>query len=259
MVREEVSADIMPFQIKIPVFEGPFDLLLFFIERDELDIYNIPIAKITADFLDYIRQMELMNIDLASEFIVVAATLMKIKARMLLPRKELDELQQEIDPRDELTRKLVEYRKYREVIDELAEMEAERAKKFARGNISAELKVLTQKAMLDAEWESLTLYGLLKAFEKVMNRFQQDQSKTVHQIRQYEYSIHGQQDYILEKVQLGMKADFAILFEQLENRIHAIITFLALLELLNLQMIHIIQGEGTNNFWVTSVEHDTHL
>ena len=76
----------MPFQIKIPVFEGPFDLLLFFIERDELDIYNIPIAKITSDFLDYIRQMELMNIDLASEFIVVAATLMKIKARMLLPR-----------------------------------------------------------------------------------------------------------------------------------------------------------------------------
>lgn len=247
----------MPFQIKIPVFEGPFDLLLFFIERDELDIYNIPIAKITSDFLDYIRQMELMNIDLASEFIVVAATLMKIKARMLLPRKELDEHQQEIDPRDELTRKLVEYRKYREVIDELAEMEAERAKKFARGNVTAELKVLTQKAMLDAEWESLTLYGLLKAFEKVMNRFQQDQSKTVHKIRQYEYSIQGQQDYILEKVQPGMKADFAILFEQLENRIHAIITFLALLELLNLQMIHIIQGEGTNNFWVTSAENDT--
>ena len=90
------------YTIKLQQFEGPFDLLLFFIERDELDIYDIPIAKITEDFLEYVRHIESLNLDLASEFILVAATLIRIKAKMLLPRKELDENNQEIDPRKEL-------------------------------------------------------------------------------------------------------------------------------------------------------------
>ena len=95
------------FTIKLSKFEGPFDLLLFFIERDELDIYDIPISKITNDFLDYIRELESMNIDLASKFIVVAATLMRIKAKMLLPRKPIDEQGNEIDPREELVSRLL--------------------------------------------------------------------------------------------------------------------------------------------------------
>lgn len=98
------------YTIKIQQFEGPFDLLLFFIERDELDINDIPIAKITNDFLDYIRHLEALDIDIASEFILVAATLMRIKAKMLIPRKELDEEGNEIDPREELTQKLIEYK-----------------------------------------------------------------------------------------------------------------------------------------------------
>ena len=101
------------YEIKLPQFEGPFDLLLFFIERDELDIYNIPIARITQDFLDYIHKVSVMNIELASEFIVVAATLMRIKAKMLLPRKDLDEKGQEIDPRLELVQQLLEYKRYK--------------------------------------------------------------------------------------------------------------------------------------------------
>ena len=111
------------YTIKLPQFEGPFDLLLFFIERDELDINNIPIAKITEDFLDYIRQMEAMNIDLASEFILVAATLCRIKAKMLIPRKPVDEEGNEIDPREELVARLLEYKKYKSVLEEMREME----------------------------------------------------------------------------------------------------------------------------------------
>lgn len=102
-------ADILhkdTYNIHLPVFDGPFDLLLFFIERDELDIQNIPIAKITGDFLDYIRSMEEINIDLAGEFIVTAATLMRIKARMLLPMKKNEETQELEDPRDELVNKI---------------------------------------------------------------------------------------------------------------------------------------------------------
>ena len=110
------------FTIKLAKFEGPFDLLLFFIERDELDIYDIPIAKITKDFLAYIRELEEMNIDLASEFIVVAATLMRIKAKLLLPRKQIDEQGNEIDPREELVSRLLEYKRYKSVLDELRQL-----------------------------------------------------------------------------------------------------------------------------------------
>ena len=111
------------FEVKLPLFEGPFDLLLFFIERDELDIYDIPISKITNDFLEYIRQMEQLNIEVASEFILVAATLMRIKSKMLLPRPQLDEQGNEIDPREELVKHLLEYKKYKSVIDTFHKME----------------------------------------------------------------------------------------------------------------------------------------
>ena len=118
-----MSATASTYTIKLPQFEGPFDLLLFFIERDELDIYNIPIAKITDDFLAYIRHMEAMNIDLASEFILVAATLCRIKARLLIPRKPVDEEGNEIDPRDPLVERLLEYKRYKSVLDDLRKVE----------------------------------------------------------------------------------------------------------------------------------------
>src|SRR4249919_2617242 len=111
------------FEVKLPLFEGPFDLLLFFIERDELDIYNIPISKITKDFLDYIHQQEKLNIELSSEFILFISTLMRIKAKMLLPRKEIDAEGNEIDPRRELIDKILEYKKFKEAAVQMAEME----------------------------------------------------------------------------------------------------------------------------------------
>ena len=124
------------FTIKLPVFEGPFDLLLFFIERDELDIYNIPIASITDEFLEYLHQMESLNVDLASEFIVVAATLMRIKAKMLLPRKPVDEEGNEIDPRQELVQRLLEYKKYKSVLEDLRKLEDIRSFMNPRGYAS---------------------------------------------------------------------------------------------------------------------------
>jgi segregation and condensation protein A len=112
------------YQISLPQFEGPFDLLLFFIERDELDIYNIPITKITNDFLDFIHNTEKLNIELSSEFILFISTLMRIKAKMLLPRKELDAEGNEIDPRQELINKILEYKRFKEAATKMAEMEA---------------------------------------------------------------------------------------------------------------------------------------
>ena len=141
----------MTYKIKLPEFEGPFDLLLFFIERDELDIYDIPISKVTDDFLEYIQNIDLINIDVASEFIIVASTLMRIKAKMLLPRKEVDESGNEIDPRDELVQRLLEYKRYKDVLIELRQLEDTRKGMHIRGNISDELFQITTKAMADAE------------------------------------------------------------------------------------------------------------
>lgn len=239
------------YNIKIKQFEGPFDLLLFFIERDELDINDIPIAKITDDFLQYIKELETLNIDVASEFILVAATLMKIKARMLIPRKEIDEQGNEIDPRMEIAQKLLEYKQFKDVIDDFVNLEDIRNSRFHRGNAASELKLIANKALVDAELESLSLYKLLMTFKKVMEKYEDNQNTfTVHSIIRYNYTIEQQQHYIYSKITVGVKTRFEELFENLENRIHAIITFLGLLELLNLQRVKLTQGEGANNFWV---------
>ena len=240
------------YTIKLKQFEGPFDLLLFFIERDELDIYDIPISKITEDFLAYIKELERLNIDVASEFILVAATLMRIKAKLLLPRKEVDELGNEIDPREELTQRLLEYKKYKEILDEMRTMEEERSTKFNRGNVSSELRTIASKALVDVELESLTLYKLLTTFQKLMADYELRGSQTIHRIMKYNYTIEDQQTYIFSKLKKGKRVDFKGLFQGLENRIHAIVTFLSLLELLNMQKIMVTQGEGINNFWVSS-------
>ncbi len=240
------------FTIHLPVFDGPFDLLLFFIERDELDIFNIPIAKITDDFLDYVRHLEAMNIDLASEFIVVAATLMRIKAKMLLPRKQVDEEGNEIDPRGELVDRLLEYKRYKSVLEELRQLEEVRAFMNPRGYATTEMRQLAEHALADAEMESVTLYKLLRVFERLVGRFEDGQkAQRVHTVYNFNYTIQEQRAYIQSYLTPGNNTAFEEIFARLENRIHAVVTFLALLELLNSQQVALIQGEGINNFWLT--------
>lgn len=247
-MRFQASNPSMTFTIKLKQFEGPFDLLLFFIERDELDIYDIPISKITNDFLDYIHQMEQLNLDIASEFILVAATLMRIKAKMLLPRKELDESGQEIDPRQELVQRLLEYKKYKSVMEEFEALETRRMAQVSRGNIEPELKKFAEKAFIEAEWESVTLFKLMKAFERMLSQF--EERKQVHKVYNFVYTILDQQEYILESIANKAELRFEEIFSPCENRIHAIITFLAMLELLNQQKLSIVMGEGINNFYL---------
>src|ERR1043165_2524844 len=146
------------YQIKLPQFEGPFDLLLFFIERDELDIYNIPITKITNEFLNYIHTSESLNIELSSEFILFISTLMRIKAKMLLPRKELDPEGNEIDPRQELIDKILEYKRFKEAAAKMAEMEAIRMLMVKRGNIQKELSYIGEEAAEGTEIQAITLF-----------------------------------------------------------------------------------------------------
>lgn len=240
----------MSFEVKLPLFEGPFDLLLFFIERDELDIYDIPISKITAKFLEYLKHLEHMNMEVASEFILVAATLMNIKSKMLLPRAELDEKGNEIDPREELVHKLLEYKKYKSVVQEFAVLEEVRLQQEKRGNILSELKKLYQSENVEDELQDLNLYRLLKVFEKLNRRYEVEMAKPVHTVVQYHYTIDGQKEFIIEKLKKRTKLGFSEFFEEFKERIAIVFNFLAILEMLQMGVINISIGEGYNNFWI---------
>lgn len=242
------------FEVKLPLFEGPFDLLLFFIERDELDIYDIPIAKITNDFLDYVHHMETLNIEVASEFILVAATLMRIKSKMLLPRPQLDEQGNEIDPREELVKHLLEYKKYKSVLDTFHKMEETELMKEKRGNLMKELKSLAESTNVEAELQDVTIFKLMTVFEKVMKRFEAEKNKPVHQVIQYPYTVEGQKKYLVDELGKKPRLSFTELLEVFPTRIGLIFNFLAILEMLALQQITIQVGEGYNNFWVSKAE-----
>lgn len=245
----------MNYEIKLPLFEGPFDLLLFFIERDELDIYDIPISKITQDFLDYLEELEKLNLEVASEFILVAATLMRIKAKLLLPREKLDELGNEVDPREELVRHLLEYKKYKSVIAELATLEEQRALKEKRGNILREIKKLSESTDVESELQDVDLYKLLKVYQRVLVKFEEEKKKPIHTIVPYPYTIADKKKEILSKLVDKERISFEeMITDGVKEKILVIFNFLAILELLQMQLIGITLGEGYNNFWIQKLD-----
>ncbi len=231
-----------------------FDLLLFFIERDELDIYDIPISKITNDFLEYLRHLEHLNMEVASEFILVASTLMRIKAKMLLPRPQIDEEGNEIDPRDELIKHLLEYKKYKSVLAELSAMEGDMMQKEKRGNVAKEVKSLSETVNVEAELQNVDLYKLLNVFKHVMAKYELEQNKPRHRVIQYPYNIEEQKGYILAKINDNTRLTFSSLIEDNPDKVAVIFNFLAILELLQSALISITVGEGFNNFWLEEVE-----
>jgi segregation and condensation protein A len=238
------------YQIKLEQFEGPFDLLLFFIERDELDIYNIPITRIINDFLEFIHQSEKLNIELSSEFILFVSTLMRIKARLLLPRKELDAAGNEIDPRQELIDKILEYKKFKEAAIKMAEMEAERMLMIKRGNLQKELSLLGEEAAEGTEIQNITLFKLMKSFEKVMQKMQERQNRPVHTVVPYNYTMEGSRDYMLDLLSREKMVSFEKIFDVCDNKIHAIFLFLSILELAQQKYMRLSVGPGMNNFLV---------
>jgi len=238
------------YQIKLPQFEGPFDLLLFFIERDELDIYNIPITRIINDFLEYIHAQESLNIELSSEFILFISTLMRIKAKMLLPRKELDAQGNEIDPRQELVDKILEYKKYKEAAAQMAQMEAERMLMIKRGNIQKELSQIGEEASEGTEMQTITLFRLMKAFERVMQKYHDRFNKPTHTVVRYNYTMDQTKTDLISMAQSERTLSFEKLFDRAENRVHAIFLFLSMLELIQGKFLRLITGEGRNNFIV---------
>jgi segregation and condensation protein A len=238
------------FEIRLPQFAGPFDLLLFFIERDELDIRDIQIAKITDDFLDYIHQMNAFNIELASEFIFIAATLMRIKAKMLLPMPDIDEHGNEIDLKKDLVQKLIEYKRFKLLAESFKALENERLMQEKRGNIAFDLHKIAETSEPGEELPTVGLYKLMMVYEKAMQRYHNKQQQVTHTVIQYPYTIEKQKKVIAELIELNQKIDFSNLKRSSENKVHFVYNFLAILEMLQQQLISIQTGIGFNNFSV---------
>ncbi|MFZ4261448.1 segregation and condensation protein A [Sphingobacterium sp. HJSM2_6] len=239
------------YQIKLEQFEGPFDLLLFFIERDELDIHEIPISKITVDFLAYLQLMQSLNIELASEFIFVASTLMRIKAKMLLPRPEFDEHENEIDLKKELVQKLLLYKQFKEVSEELRVFEENKSKLFERGNINYDLKQAhTGTRTLEEELSSFDLYKLMLVYERLMYNYNNRIQEVKHTVIKYPYTIEQQKKAIADLVEINNTLDFNAIAKNSQNKVQFVYNFLAVLEMLQQKLLNIQVGLGYNNFWI---------
>jgi segregation and condensation protein A len=221
---------------------------LFFIERDELDIYNIPITTIIKDFLAFIHNGEKLNIELSSEFILFVSTLMRIKAKLLLPRKEIDAQGNEVDPRQELVEKILEYKRFKEASVKMVEMEAVRMLMVKRGNLQKELIDIGEEAGEGTEIQAITMFKLMKAFEKVMQRVHDRQNKPVHTVVRYNYTMEGSREFMLGFVQKEKTVTFENVFEKCQDKIHAIFLFLSMLELSQQRFMKLLVGEGRNNF-----------
>ncbi len=238
------------FKVRIPDFEGPLDLLLFFIRRDELDIYNIPIAHITREFLSYIRVMQMLDLELAGEFIVMAATLMQVKARMLLPRVVTEEGEEEIDPRAELTQRLLEYKRYKESAEELQKLERDQRERYFRNLFKYDEKKAPVQEDEDV-LQDVTMYQLIKAFQKAMMNIPK---KTVHEVRAIPWSIEEQGIWLMKRFETRRKYNFLEVMKDLTDKVQVVVTFIALLELIRAQRIRVEIHAQFNDFEIIRTE-----
>jgi len=235
------------FKIKLSHFEGPLDLLLFFIKRDELNIYDIPISYITKEFLDYVNLIKLLDLEVAGDFILMASTLMHIKVRMLLP-KEIDEKGEEIDPRSDLVKALLEYKRYKEMSDELGFFESAQRKISYRGNFSNDPKEAPPE--LDILLKNITVYDLAKAFRKALDNVKKE---VVHEIKKVSVSIDEQIVFIIGLLQEGKEISFIDIVQEMRERIRIVVTFVAILELTKMGKIGIRESFATNDFSIYGI------
>lgn len=245
----------MPYQVKIDAFEGPLDLLLHLINRLEIDIYDIPVAQITEQYLLYIRTMKELKLDVASEFLVMAATLLAIKSKMLLPKHEevLDEdleMSYEEDPRDELVERLIEYRKFKEAAHDLKSMEEERGLMFTKP--PSDLTDFAKEKHPERQELNVSLYDMLAAFQKLLRR-KKLQRPMATKIARQEISIEKRMTEIMDELkQLKGRTNFNDLFPY-PAKDHIVVTFLALLELIKRKEVDVEQQENFGDIFVEAV------
>lgn len=238
------------YKIKLNDFEGPLDLLLFFIRRDELDIYDIPIAYITKEFMIYLRLMEKLDLEIAGDFILMASTLMQIKVRMLLP-KEIDEEGEEIDPRADLVKALLEYKRYKEASEEFSFLEANQRKIYFRNYFKHD--VVEAPPEIDTLLKNITIYDLIKAFKKAL---EEKPKEVVHEVKKWNVTIDQQIQYIENKLTSKRNFLFFELMHELNTKIKIIVTFIAMLEMIKMGRLGLRESHSFNDFELYALEND---
>ena len=234
------------YRVQLNNFEGPLDLLLFFIKRDELDIYDIPISYITNQYLEYINLMEELDLDVASEFILMASMLMSVKAKMMLPREDDDNEEiDESDPRYELVQKLLEYKRYKEMAIKMADIDEETRKRYKRGYPDADN--VDQQASGEA-LKDVTLFDLISAFRKVLTDI--ERQSIVHRVNKVETTVEEQTEFVLNKLSESGRQSFSSLCKDLTNRVVIVVTFLAILEMIKEQQINLFLEEDPTDFYI---------
>lgn len=236
------------YRIELPDFQGPLDLLLFLIDKDELDIYDIPISRITEQYLKYLDIIQKLSLDNAGEFLVMAATLIRIKSSLLLPVQPGDEDRDEEDPRAELIRRLLEYRRYKEMAAHLSELEKERSQLHTRTGRYPFLNELREAPQL-----RLGMFDLLLALSDVYDRVTTDAVHTVHRVM---YTVDEKIRLIHERLIATRTLRFDELFEGDTIRMEVVVTFMAILELARRQLISLMQTETMGVIWVKALENE---
>lgn len=238
----------MAYQLKLEVFEGPLALLMHLIEKSQIDIYDIPIAEVTEQYLSYLKDMEELDLEVASDFLVMAATLLQIKSRMLLPKKKTSEEEAEEDPRDELVARLIEYKRYQEVSVRLGEMAEERRLFFARSPMALARRqepypqgMTTDKLIMAfmAVWESKRAQEDFVVVPAETVTVQDKMADILYLLRKY-----------------GKTLDFRETLIRARNRDELVASFLAVLELLKLKKIRVYQASGADVIWIMLIEGD---
>ena len=226
----------MDYQVKVENFEGPMDLLLFFIQRDKLNIYDIPIAHITREFLDYMKLMDMMNIDLGGEFVYMASLLMKIKAKMLLPVSDED-VEQIEDPRTPLVQRLLEYQQYKKVGEQLQEIYTDHAVHFSLGQDMA-YDTSSEKNINPVQ--NVTLFTLSSIFQELINRLP---DVNPYELHEDPIQLDEQIAFLIGEINSTKRLSFTILIPILKTRLRIVVTFMAILEMLRTNQITIEQNE----------------
>jgi segregation and condensation protein A len=221
------------YQITLPVFDGPMDLLLHLLKEHQVDIYDIPIALITKEYLSVLELMESLNLEVAGDFLVMAATLMQIKSRMLLPLEPGADGEEPEDPRTELVRRLIEYKQFKDAADRLSDLEKDRGRLFPR-NVPEEWKQSAEEEHL----VEVTLFGLLSAFKDVLIHSQGD---ITTELMRPEITITQKINDLMDVLQEKREVEFKSLLGEMRHKIEKIVTFLALLELVRLKLVKAYQ------------------
>ena len=232
------------YRVQLQNFEGPLDLLLFFIRRDELDIYDIPISYITEQFLEYLQFLEELDLGVASEFIYMASTLMSIKAKMMLPRVDVaDDEFDESDPRFELVQSLLEYKRYKEMGEELLNFDARARSSYRRSYLEPDIvdQPVDQEPLKD-----VSLFDLIAAYRQILNKVARDE--IVHKVQMVKTNIEDRSSFIIDRIRTRGRLSFWQICEDAKHKMVVIVTFLAILEMVKDQRLVLFVSDDSMEF-----------